>query len=103
MNTDTKVLKLVRKSAGSAAETLPESPQETAAPQPAPVERPKPVQVPGAKPMHMVTGTAVKAKSDHQLDRKTLLEMYRTMYLSRRLDDREIQLKAQNRIYFQIS
>ena len=29
--------------------------------------------------------------------------MYRLMLLSRRLDDREIQLKRQNRIFFQIS
>ena len=37
------------------------------------------------------------------LDRDTLLEFYRVMQLSRRVDDKEIQLKAQNRIYFQIS
>jgi len=39
----------------------------------------------------------------HGLDRDTLLRIYRTMYLSRRLDDREIQLKRQNKIFFQIS
>ena len=34
----------------------------------------------------------------HGLDRDTLVRLYRTMFLSRRLDDREIQLKRQNKI-----
>ncbi|MGH9822308.1 MAG: alpha-ketoacid dehydrogenase subunit alpha/beta, partial [Blastocatellia bacterium] len=37
------------------------------------------------------------------LDRETLLRMYRTIYESRRIDDKEIQLKRQNKIFFQIS
>jgi 2-oxoisovalerate dehydrogenase E1 component len=37
------------------------------------------------------------------LAREDLLRIYRNMYLSRRLDDREIQLKRQNKTYFQIS
>jgi 2-oxoisovalerate dehydrogenase E1 component len=56
----------------------------------------------------MASQTRVKvAKLDapkvHGLDHDTLIRLYRAMYLSRRLDDREIQLKRQNKIYFQIS
>ena len=43
------------------------------------------------------------ASKYHGLDRDALLRMYRVMFLSRRLDDKEIQLKRQNRIFFQIS
>src|ERR1700688_24871 len=39
----------------------------------------------------------------HGLIRERLIRMYRTMFMSRRLDDREIQLKRQHKIYFQIS
>ncbi|MGH9866801.1 MAG: alpha-ketoacid dehydrogenase subunit alpha/beta [Candidatus Polarisedimenticolia bacterium] len=37
------------------------------------------------------------------LDRDTLVRIYRTMYLSRRIDDKELQLKRQNKYFFQIS
>ncbi len=39
----------------------------------------------------------------HGLGRDALVGIYRTMFLSRRLDDREIQLKRQNRTFFQIN
>jgi 2-oxoisovalerate dehydrogenase E1 component len=38
-----------------------------------------------------------------RLDAPTLVSIYRTMLLSRRIDDKEIQLKRQNRAFFQIS
>ena len=105
---DTKVLKLVRKSESSSTET--ESPEQEAemgmAPGPTSVpatppssseQRPKPV------PATKSDIAPAKALSGDLPDHKLLLEMYRTMYLSRRLDDKEIQLKGQNRIFFQIS
>jgi 2-oxoisovalerate dehydrogenase E1 component len=67
MKTDTKILKLVRRTEtmGSAATT--------------------------------------EAPEDRSLDHEQMISMYRTMYLSRRIDDKEIQLKGQNKIFFQIS
>jgi len=38
-----------------------------------------------------------------RLGREELIRAFRTMYLSRRIDDREILLKRQNKIFFQIS
>jgi 2-oxoisovalerate dehydrogenase E1 component len=42
-------------------------------------------------------------KTYNGLTRKQLIEFYRVMFLSRRLDDREILLKRQQKIFFQIS
>jgi 2-oxoisovalerate dehydrogenase E1 component len=50
-----------------------------------------------------VKTTGFDATKYHGLDREALVRIYRTMFLSRRLDDREIQLKRQNKIFFQIS
>jgi 2-oxoisovalerate dehydrogenase E1 component len=51
-------------------------------------------------------GTAVsngKIAAAHGLTRDDLLRAYRTMVLSRKIDDKEIQLKNQSLIFFQIS
>src|SRR5687767_1534130 len=39
----------------------------------------------------------------HGLTHEDLVQMYRHMFISRRLDDREIALKMQNKVYFQSS
>src|SRR5271166_6007827 len=50
----------------------------------------------------MLTSTDVTALPT-RLGREELIRAFRIMYLSRRLDDREILLKRQNKIFFQIS
>jgi 2-oxoisovalerate dehydrogenase E1 component len=51
----------------------------------------------------MATRTRSQSRSAKALSKADLLDIYRLMYLSRRIDDREIQLKRQNKIFFQIS
>ena len=51
----------------------------------------------------MATTSKAERKSTAGLTRDQLVGAYRTMLLSRRLDDKEIQLKRQNKIFFQIS
>src|SRR5690349_18504802 len=51
----------------------------------------------------MATTSKAERKSAAGLTRDQLVGAYRTMLLSRRLDDKEIQLKRQNKIFFQIS
>ena len=55
-------------------------------------------------PVQTRLNTATYNASRYQgLSRGDLLRIYRIMFLSRRIDDREIQLKRQNKTFFQIS
>ncbi len=47
--------------------------------------------------------TELKAREYRGLSRDEMVGIYRTMFMSRRVDDKEIQLKGQNKIFFQIS
>src|ERR1700730_7519541 len=106
MKTDTKVLKLVKRpsaaersveAARSAEAESSKAPADHSQEMPQPITpRPKPRPAPLAKPTK-------QQQKEPQVEPKLLLEMYRTMYLSRRMDDKEIQLKGQNKIFFQIS
>ncbi|HEX4650171.1 MAG TPA: dehydrogenase E1 component subunit alpha/beta [Granulicella sp.] len=49
------------------------------------------------------TAASSSVASEGVLSREQLIEFYRLMYLSRRTDDREIVLKRQQKIFFQIS
>ena len=51
----------------------------------------------------MATPTSLQASVDVAPAREDLIRAYRAMYMARRLDDREILLKRQSRIFFQIS
>ncbi|HEU5238583.1 MAG TPA: dehydrogenase E1 component subunit alpha/beta [Pyrinomonadaceae bacterium] len=95
---DTKVLRLVKKS-----ENLPEGAFTAktvakAEPRPAPITVIKPPQRPKSPKRRKQ-----KERELPKLTREEMLKILRTMYLSRRLDDKEIQMKGQNRIFFQIS
>jgi len=53
--------------------------------------------------LNAVSADEKKAKTYEGLTRQQLIDAYRIMYTSRRVDDREILLKRQQKIFFQIS
>ena len=57
-----------------------------------------------SKPSALADSEIKKADQAHEgLTRQQFIDFYRLMYLSRRVDDREILLKRQQKIFFQIS
>jgi 2-oxoisovalerate dehydrogenase E1 component len=54
-------------------------------------------------PKLSVAGSGKRSQNYEGLTREQLIEAYRIMYTSRRIDDREILLKRQQKIFFQMS
>ena len=92
---DTKVLKLVRKTG-----ELPSLP-ETAMPSAASAAAPE--RLKSASPQRLQPVADRQRDNEGELTPAQMIDAFRTMYMSRRLDDKEIQLKNQNKIFFQIS
>jgi len=100
---DTKVLRLVKKGEGGPPEKAFTA-KAVAKPEPKPASAIsiKPVAAP-FKAAPARGKQSQKPVDKPRLSRAEMLAIFRTMYLSRRLDDKEIQMKGQNRIFFQIS
>ncbi|HYX27461.1 MAG TPA: dehydrogenase E1 component subunit alpha/beta [Pyrinomonadaceae bacterium] len=96
---DTKVLRLVKKSEGMPKGAF--TAKAVAKAEPKPVPSPITKLVPPRKPKR--PKQRERQRESPKLSREEMLNIFRTMYLSRRLDDKEIQMKNQNRIFFQIS
>ena len=60
-------------------------------------------QVQPANALNARQSESQRSTRDHGLDRESLLNAFRLMLLSRAIDDKEIQLKRQNKIFFQIN
>jgi 2-oxoisovalerate dehydrogenase E1 component len=56
-----------------------------------------------AMPARGVATAGKRSRDYHGLSRETLIQAFRIMQMARRIDDREVLLKRQNRIWFQIS
>jgi len=97
---DTKVLRLVKKTEG-------EQPEDAFTARAVAKAEPRPVLSPITKltpPRKLRRPKNQKREPENpKLSREEMLMIFRTMYTSRRLDDKEIQMKGQNRIFFQIS
>src|SRR5438552_14494526 len=94
---DTKVLRLVKKSEGKLPEGTVNA-KAVARAEPKPSTTPSIRSLPSRRRRHRE-----RPRTQPQLSPEEMLKIFRTMYLSRRLDDKEIQMKGQNRIFFQIS
>jgi 2-oxoisovalerate dehydrogenase E1 component len=106
---DLKVLRLVKKSEGDSSEKAFTA-EAVAKPESKPASAPSIKPVAAAPSISAVPGRGRQQQRQQQkpqhkptLSREQMLKIFRTMYMSRRLDDKEIQMKGQNRIFFQIS